>query len=232
MDEIKNTNIRSLDILFRSPEASPELKFTIQESMRKALIHVQKKDDIPSRIAITSALSGEGTTSISLALGATLASDYQAKVVIVDLNWHSSQKLNSSGTNVPGVIDILNLDVRIEEVLQETDISNLSFLSAGDLETNKRPVIARGNALQNLIKYLDERFDHLILDVPAILSTSDAVPLASLGEACLLVIQQGATSIEDVRNALAEIDHLPMLGVVFNQVSYDTPALLRRLLTA
>ncbi|MCA9936600.1 MAG: hypothetical protein KC415_21845, partial [Anaerolineales bacterium] len=76
--------------------------------------------------------------------------------------------------------------------------------------------------------YLDElgkRYDHLLLDTPAILATSDAIPLASLSNGSCLVIKQGVTSIENTKRALDDIAHLHILGVILNQVIVKTPKL-------
>jgi Mrp family chromosome partitioning ATPase len=61
------------------------------------------------------------------------------------------------------------------------------------------------------------------MDVPAIRLTSDAIPIASLGNACCVVIQQGVTTVEDVKRSLDELDHLSILGVVLNKTHINTP---------
>jgi Mrp family chromosome partitioning ATPase len=99
------------------------------------------------------------------------------------------------------------------------------------LARQDRPVYSRSQALQMLIHELGSRFDYLILDVPAILATNDAVPLASLGSACCMVVRQGATGISDVEQALDEIDHLTVLGVVLNRVKMSTPPGLVKLVS-
>jgi len=207
-----------------------EMKDSLQESLRIILTRVQKSGEIPSRVVLTSALSGEGVTSISLALAVTLASDFQAKVGLIDLNWYSAAKWFLDREKTMGVIDILDGGIPFKNALQVTGLTNLSILPAGELEPIRRPMIARGKALRDLILKLEKQFDHLVLDVPAILSTSDAVPLASLGEGCILVLQQGATPTAEVRQALSEISHLPLLGIVLNQVRYSTPGFLISLL--
>ncbi|MCA9925602.1 MAG: hypothetical protein KC421_24695, partial [Anaerolineales bacterium] len=67
-----------------------------------------------------------------------------------------------------------------------------------------------------------------LLDIPALLATSDAIPLASLSSGSCLVIKQGVTSIENVRLALDDIAHLNMLGVILNQAVIKTPKLFLR----
>ena len=43
-----------------------------------------------------------------------------------------------------------------------------------------------------------------------------------------MVIKHGVTSIENVRLALDDVNHLRILGVLMNQVNLQTPSLLLR----
>ncbi len=95
-----------------------------------------------------------------------------------------------------------------------------------------RPVVAHSRYLKGMLDELNQQFDYLILDIPAILATSDAVSLASLGSACCLVIRQGVTRVEDVRLALDEASQLTMLGVVLNQFTLKTPKQILRFMPA
>ena len=80
------------------------------------------------------------------------------------------------------------------------------------------------------IEQLGERFEHIILDIPAIHSTSDAIALASLTEACCVVIRQGITPMAQVRQAVDNLQHLNLLGVVFNQMHSDLPRWMHTLI--
>jgi Mrp family chromosome partitioning ATPase len=183
----------------------------------------QKGQSFPKRVSVFSALSGEGVTSVCLALGATLAGDYGARVCLVDLNWYSPSSMFQYDARLPGIADILKKQATIETVLRPIGNNGLFFLPAGQMDPNERPVAARSKALRDLLLALDERFDHLVLDIPAILSTSDAISLAGNGNGCCLVIQQGVTPMPDIKMALVEVSHLPLLGVIINRVDLKTP---------
>jgi Mrp family chromosome partitioning ATPase len=96
-------------------------------------------------------------------------------------------------------------------------LPNLALLPAGDLSPAQRPAMARSDTLRTCIARLSRRFDHILLDIPAILATSDAIALASLGAACCVVVRQGITPVSNVRRALDDIKHLSILGVLLNQ---------------
>jgi|WetSurMetagenome_2_1015567.scaffolds.fasta_scaffold79698_2 Mrp family chromosome partitioning ATPase len=202
---------------------------TVMENIRLMVGHIQKNQAIPKRLSVVSSLKGEGVTSVCLALGSTLVNDYSTRVCIVDLNWHSPSSPFEFISNTSGVSDILKKRNTIESVIKPLGENGLFLLPAGELDENERPSVARNKALSDLLLALDSLFDHLILDIPAILSTSDAVPLAGHGSACCLVVQQGVTPLPDIKMALSEISHLPILGVVINRADLKAPHALIRL---
>lgn len=221
-------------------------------SLRYMLTRLTATQELPKRVAVTSALSGEGVTTLALALAATLANDTGARVGLVELNWWSpgllrilsqasqieaspkrkgalppEPRLLASFAQQYGLADYLEGRASLDEVLLQSDMPNLSLVPAGELAARQQPIIARSQALQAAIDELAERFDYLILDLPAVLNSSDAIVLASLAKACCFVVQQGVTSRGQVQNALDDIKHLPVLGVLLNQSQIKTPQWLQ-----
>lgn len=202
------------------------LSHGVVESLRYMLTRVTHVQPIPSRVALIAAQRGEGVTYLAQALGAVMAHDLMCSVAVVSLNWWNTTSHLSGmfSTSVTGLADVLTDKKEIDEVMVSTGLPNLTLIPAGILAPQQRPVIARSEALEKLLDRLEEDFDHLIFDIPALLATSDAIPLASLSNACCLVIQQGVTPVNQIRLALNEIPHLPILGVIMNQVKTYTPA--------
>jgi Mrp family chromosome partitioning ATPase len=132
-------------------------------------------------------------------------------------------------TNPTGLAGVLMETTTIDKALIQTALPNLALLPAGDLLLSQRPVMARSDALKTCIEQLSQHFDHVLLDIPAILNTSDAIAMASLGSACCLIIRQGVTPMSNVRLALDDVKHLPILGVVLNQNRTAVPRWVRAL---
>jgi Mrp family chromosome partitioning ATPase len=196
------------------------------ESLRHMITRLGLQESLPTRLILTSALRQEGVTYTARALAATLANDLLSNVCLVEMNWWwPSADLAHLSTNGGLAAVVLN-ETTLEQALVPTGRPNLSLLPAGHMPMINRPVAARSANLKETIDELGHRFDHLILDVPAILATSDALALAALGGACCLVVRQGVTSVEKVRAALDDVQNLPMLGVVMNRVHIATPASL------
>lgn len=194
------------------------------QSLRHMITKLNREQKLPPKISVVSALRGEGVSLISLAMAAIMANDLSRTVCLVDLNWWSpSTDLNHLIAYSPGILPLLHGEIKVEMTLVPTNYPQLTILPGGNLPVLQRPMVARSPALRQLIDDLSTQVDHLILDVPAILTTSDAIPLASLGDACCVVVQQGISSRSVVQQALNEINHLPMLGVVMNRVRVSTP---------
>lgn len=195
----------------------------VVEILRGLVTRINKGGSFPARLSLVAALHGEGVTFTSQALAAILAHDLSAKVCLVDLNWWWPCSSPLIAPDNPGLAAVLTGEAKLGNVITLTECPNLAFIPAGKLARQDRPVLSRSNEIRSLIDELGSRFDHLILDIPAILTTTDAVPLASLGMACCMIVRQGETRISDVQQALDEIDHLKVLGVILNRVVIKTP---------
>lgn len=240
-------------IPLRTKEGRPITHFPeeLLDNLRRMVTRIHYKDKLPKIISLTSAIRQEGVTYISWAMGATIAADLQKTVCVVELNWWfpTEQLLFTQKDSVAAVLNgerkrdnhlehgrrcwaglaaVLNGERELDNVRIPTNIENLSLLPAGHMPRTQRTVWARSRELQEVVAQLSEQFDYVLLDVPAVRTTSDAIPLASLGDACSLVVRQGVTNITDVRLALDDIAHLPVLGVIMNFVAFETPSFITK----
>ena len=204
-------------------------------NVRQMITRIMRGEQLPRRLAILSSLRGEGVTYIAQSVATVIANDLSVNVCLVDLNWWSvtdwSTKFGyEEQEGAGGLAGVLKDEIALDEAILPTGWSNLFILPSGQLAGIERPVMARSEELKTVLDELYGRFDYLVFDIPAILSTSDAVPLASLADASCLVIHQGVTSIDDVKSALDEIDHLTILGTVLNNEEVATPSFIVKLI--
>ena len=244
---------QTVPLALMSPDQKPLVIFPseIITSFRHTITRLAHSESLPKRIAMVSAMREEGVTFMSLAMATTIANDLRMKVCVVELNWWSpgmARQLNlmqqntakQNGTYYPsiqrpvvesmGIAGILRKNSTIDEAIVPTALPNLSLLPAGRLQVEQRPIVARSPELQQVIDTLDRKYDLLILDIPAVLVTSDAIALASLASSCYIVVRHGSTSIENVRQTLDDINHLSVGGVILNQVQTYTPNAVLKLL--
>jgi Mrp family chromosome partitioning ATPase len=203
----------------------------VVESLRRSISRLILKKVLPARLALVATLRQEGTSYLARAFATTMANDLDANVCAVELNWWWPDKSWPVSTNNLGLAGVLTEQIQLKDAIIRTNRPNLSVLPAGRLTVSERPVFARSTLLKEILYQLNEQYEYLILDIPAILATNDASPLATLGDACCMVVQQGVTPVEKVRQALDEIDQLQVLGVILNKMQTSTPPALLHLLS-
>jgi len=208
----------------RSNAVLATYRFDVVEGLRYLLARAARREPLPRRLSLLAPLRQEGVTYLARGLAATIAYDLRATVCAVELNWWWPSSL--PGGPQPGLANVLSGQVRLDEALVGTSDPCLAWLPAGDLDPSQRSPVARSQALEAILTDLSRQFDYLILDIPAIRATSDALPLASLGLAGCLVVSQGGASVGTAQRALDEIAPLPMLGVLMNRMNLKTPRFL------
>jgi Mrp family chromosome partitioning ATPase len=239
----------------------------IAGALRYFLARVQLHDaqGMPERLALTSALVGEGVTYITRSLAAAIAYDTDASVVIVDCTFRRpgtqegkgkkgrSAKSTPAGAATPPegdaaeavpppggdvatngshhltLADAIENDAPLDDIIINTSNPRLSMIQAGAVPVARRPALAQGRPLASLLDQLDERFDHVLMDLPPVLASSDAMNLSQLADAYVLVVRQGSTSEGQVEAALDELQGGETLGVILNRFDSNIPRRLRRL---
>lgn len=202
---------------------------SVINQLRHMVTRLKYTDDLPRQISLVSAIRGEGVTYTTWALASIIANDLQTNVCAVELNWWNPSNQISSDEN-GGVASVLVEGRNLDDAIIKTHNPHFDFIPAGSLNLQQRAIIARSDELRDMIRQLHERYDYVLLDIPAILATSDAIPLASLSESCCLVIRQGVTHMDNVKTALDDVAHLNILGVILNQVNLKTPSFIIRMI--
>jgi tyrosine-protein kinase Etk/Wzc len=187
---------------------------TIAESFRLLRSRMQffTKDAVAPIILITSSMPGEGKTYTSI----NLASAYSLlgkKTILVGFDLRKPkifQDFNLS--NEKGVSTWLIGKDKIEDIVQVTPFENLSVISAGPVPPNPSELISLEKT-NELLKLLKEKYDYIVIDSSPIGLVSDTFYLASLADACLLIVRPGKTLRDMLGLTLREINISGMKGV-------------------
>jgi capsular exopolysaccharide synthesis family protein len=181
-------------------------------------------------LAVTSAIAGEGKTTVSLGLAVTIAQDFpDRRVLLVETDIeHPNLARDFEIDPSPGLVDYLLDDRSLEAIFRPTSLDNLYILPSGGPITNPGRLL-RSNQMVTAIETMRETHDIVILDLSAILVNSDALPLTDLADGVIFVVRAGVTPTNLVNKSLRLIDDTKMLGVVLNGVRSYVPGWLRRL---
>jgi Mrp family chromosome partitioning ATPase len=230
LDELGGAGDGSLAILDGEGNRIHGTPAAVATSLRYLLarVHMQDVGGLPNRVAMTSALKGEGVTYVSRSLAAVIAYDTDRSVVVVDTNWRRPDPM-AAEQPPPGLADAVEHGAPIDDIIVATSNPRLSLVPPGVLPVARRPAIASGDAIASVIDKLASRFDHVLLDLPPVLASADAINLAQLADAFLLVVRQGATASAQVEAALEELRGMEPLGVVLNRFDSKIPRRIRRL---
>lgn len=143
-------------------------------------------------IVVTSSIGGEGKTFVSMNL-ATVFAMSNKKTVIVGLDLRKPKIFDDFGMkNNVGVVNYLIGNEKIEDVISKTHIENLDFITAGPIPPNPSELIL-SNATAEMIEYLKEHYEYIILDTPPIGLVSDAFELFKYANAKLYIVRQNFT---------------------------------------
>jgi Mrp family chromosome partitioning ATPase len=216
------------------PEGAPihVTRSRVASSLRYFLARVElhSSGGLPARLALTSALLGEGVTFITRSLASVIAYDTDSTVVVVDVNWRRPPAADDPEPRELGLADAVEDGVAVDEIIRATTNPRLSLVAAGAVPVARRPALAGSRALDAVFNELEERFDYILLDLPPVLATSEAMNISQLADSYVLVVRQGATSTSQVEAALEEMQGAEVLGVILNRFDSDIPNRLRRLI--
>lgn len=177
-------------------------------------------DATHKKILVTSNISGEGKSFIASNLAVSIALTGK-KVVLVDLDLNMPTQSKIFGVHHEfGVTDFLQGKKYPEDIIKPLEgHENMFFISGGDLPENPSELLLNGK-ISELIEYLDNSFDMVIIDTSPIVLITDAYILSEMCDATLYVMRHGYTPkllVKRVDENL-EINPIHNPAIVFNGV--------------
>lgn len=172
----------------------------------------------PRSVAICSASSGDGKSTVALHLAQAAASMGQ-RVLLVDANMRLPDihdRLNIS--NARGLSDFLVDQVEPNYLIQQSPVAeNLYVMPSGRAIPGSAKLLASAQ-MQTLRKRLEEQFDLIIYDTPDLLGPLDANFLATYTDGILMVVAVRETKRSAVNKVIKQLEkyHLPILGTIAN----------------
>jgi Mrp family chromosome partitioning ATPase len=197
-------------------------------SVARSLRYLLAGGELPPRFAVTSSIHGEGATTIARSLAALIAYDWRESVCWVDLNWWKVNPLRQETALFDTTLaDVVERRAPRVALAMPTSIPGLSMVTAGDVPLATRARLPKSDELAEILDELSRSFDHIVLDLPPVLASSDAVSLSAYGAGYFLVVRQKSTSSVQVRAALQTLSAVPCLGTILNDARSNVPRWLR-----
>ncbi|WP_051297384.1 polysaccharide biosynthesis tyrosine autokinase [Brevibacterium album] len=196
-------------------------EYAVAEALRELRTNLQfmNIDNPPRSIVVTSAMPGEGKSTVTANLAATIAASGR-RVVVIDGDLRRPMVAQTFGL-LPGIglTDVLIGEAQLADVMQPWgDTGNLFVLGAGKVPPNPSELLG-SNSLHELIAELAAHAVVLI-DAPPLLPVTDAAILTARTDGALVVTRAKKTTYDALNAALHNLERVKghALGIIINGV--------------
>jgi capsular exopolysaccharide synthesis family protein len=173
-------------------------------------------------IIVTSTISGEGKTYISINLATSLAF-LNKKILAVGLDIRNPRLGDylekPTGKGVTNYL--IDEKLEVEDIIQHSGIHpNLDIIQAGTIPPNPSELLMNPR-LDNLFTHFRSRYDYIIVDTAPVGLVSDTFSLNRMADVCLYITRIGITHKESIQylNSIHERGRLNRLYLIANDIN-------------
>lgn len=190
--------------------------------MRGRVVHRIKAGNW-SCVGITSSGPGEGKTITTLNLAMSIAREKQRAVYLLDLDMRNPSVFLRGGVQpVRELSQFFTEGLEAHEVLCETNVENLVVAGNRTTVATASELLASPR-LDELLKYIRRRSRGalILIDLPPVLSTDEALVVAPRTDAMFLVVGEGITRRDALVRAMEQLGDFNVAGIIMNRSSDD-----------
>ncbi len=152
-------------------------------------------------LAIVSAVSQEGKTSLASQLAISMARASREPVLLIDADIRAPD-INDifEISNDVGLADVLEGECKLSDVIHADYSPRLHLMPAGQLKMHPHELIGE-SGLKEILDELKQDYRYIIIDTPPVLSCSEALVFATHADASLVCARRGYSRVRQVREA-------------------------------
>jgi capsular exopolysaccharide synthesis family protein len=174
------------------------------DSLRTSLSLIESLSEVRV-LAVTSAVSGEGKTSLASQLAVSIARATGEPTLIIDGDMRSPDIHKVFDVELsPGLAEVLAGTCQLEEAIETNFNEKLHILTAGQLRTSPHRLVGRGE-FGLILKKLSESYRHIIVDTPPVLPASEALVLARSADAAVLCMRRDYSRMSQSQEAASRM---------------------------
>jgi capsular exopolysaccharide synthesis family protein len=173
-------------------------------------------------VMVTSAVGGEGKTTLASHLAGSLArAGRKTLLVDCDLRCPAAHQLFEL-TLQPGFSEVLLGEVRVDDAIHETPIDGLWLVPAGHWDREVIQALAK-EGVDKAFERFKEQFDFIIVDSHPVLAAADSLLIGQHVDAVILSLLRDVSQVPRVYAAGQRLANLGIrvLGVVVNGMGQD-----------
>ncbi len=178
--------------------------------------------------AVTGATASPAQCTTTLNLGFVLSELKTKRTLLIEANGRQPMFCRlfgrSSGCGLWQLLD--DPQQPIDEALGATDRENLKFIAAGDRKAVGDTGLLGRRAMTRLLSALRDRFDHILIDSPAVTDAATAAAIGAISDQAILTVRLSRSRRSAVDRAARLLDHarLPIAGVIMTRPPAGEPA--------
>ncbi len=194
-----------------------EPKSAIAEAYRscRTTLAFSSETGTPKILHMASSIAGEGKTTSAISLALTYV-QAGSNVLLVDCDLRNPSLHNELAlSNEVGLTNYLVGDHRPGEIIQTGVVDGLYVLTTGPLPPNPAELLD-SNRMAEFLDTAADKFDVVILDGPPVLGLADALILANMASASIMVVDAGVTRSGALKGSVQRLRHAHahVLGVL------------------
>jgi Mrp family chromosome partitioning ATPase len=189
------------------------------ESFRHFAVRVSRALEQSGRrsVLVTSALPGEGKTTVSCNLALAISSVAGGRrTALVDLDLHRCTIRRTMEVAPPvGFERVLSGEVSLEAACIATDIPGFDIYPVATPRREAHELLSEPH-FKATIDLLTSRYEKVVFDAPPVLPIPDVALAANHIATCVLVTRQGVTRRRSYLELLSAVPDLELLGTFLN----------------
>ena len=216
MSVIYSNNLKSEAVVAEFPKSA------ISESFRnlRSSLFLKSDHEKSKIILVTSSQPQDGKSFVSLNLSSSIASvGYKTVLIDCDLR-RPTLHIKLKEDNSKGLSNFMTKKASAEEIIRNTAITNLDFISAGPVIPNPSELMESG-VLDNLISHLKTKYDYIVIDTTPVGIVADAILLMKYASKVLMVIRNNYTRKDIFSNVINNLktNKLSNYEIVYNDLN-------------
>jgi succinoglycan biosynthesis transport protein ExoP len=195
-------------------------------ALHTGLCFAKRSSREPVVIVVTSSAPGEGKSTLVSGL-ARVAAQLGSRVLAIDCDLrrprlHACFGLDNGlglSTYVRQASDYADNGSLDDDLVELDSVSGVHVITAGPTDENPQRIL-RSGPLTRLLAAARDAYDLILIDTPPVLAVVDPVIMASVADACLVVVKWRTTPRRSVVKALSRLapSGAPVIGCVLTQV--------------
>lgn len=205
--------------IYEYPIVRPLSRYAEAIRSLRSGIQMTDVDNPPRVIQLTSAVPGEGKTTMALSLAGSAATA-KLKTLLIDADLRHPTATRIFGIQKdPGLVDVLLGEVDIGAAVKFNEKTGYWMLGAGS-KTQSPTDLLGSERMKSLIAHLKDTYDLIFIDTPPAGPVVDPIVVSHLTDKIVLVVRWAATARELVRPIVEQLaGHRKIAGVAFNRVN-------------